>query len=93
MNMCNFFPFLRFGNLYTEENVAISGIHTHAGPGGYLQYLIYSITSLGFVQQSFDAIVNAIELSIVQAHENLKPGSIFINKGECFNYICFFLCI
>lgn len=64
--------------------MAISGIHTHAGPGGYLQYLIYSITSLGFVQQSFDAIVDAVELSIVQAHENLKPGSIFINKGEAF---------
>ncbi|XP_030950874.1 neutral ceramidase 2-like isoform X1 [Quercus lobata] len=71
----------RFGDLYTEENVAISGIDTHAGPGGYLQYLVYSITSLGFVHQSFDAIVNAIELSIVQAHNNLKPGSIFINKG------------
>lgn len=67
--------------MYTEENVAISDIHTHAGPGGYLQYLVYSITSLGFVHQSFDAIVNAIELSIVQAHNNLKPGSIFINKG------------
>ncbi|KAJ4702230.1 neutral ceramidase-like [Melia azedarach] len=75
----------RFGNLYTEENVAISGIHTHAGPGGYLQYLIYSITSLGFVQQSFDAIVNAIEQSIVQAHNNIKPGSILINKGDVEN--------
>ncbi|KAL6295490.1 hypothetical protein ACE6H2_003632 [Prunus campanulata] len=75
----------RFGDLYTEENVAISGIHTHAGPGGYLQYLVYSITSLGFVQQSFDAIVNAIEQSIVQAHHNLKPGSVFINKGDVVN--------
>ncbi|KAK7840742.1 neutral ceramidase 1 [Quercus suber] len=37
----------RFGDLYTEEKVAISGIHTHAGPGGYLHYLVYSITSLG----------------------------------------------
>ncbi|KAJ7957945.1 neutral ceramidase-like [Quillaja saponaria] len=75
----------RFGNLYTQENVAISGIHTHAGPGGYLQYLVYSVTSLGFVQQSFDAIVNAIEQSIVLAHNNLKPGLIFINKGEVHN--------
>ncbi|KAK2660844.1 hypothetical protein Ddye_007377 [Dipteronia dyeriana] len=75
----------RFGNLYTEENIAISGIHTHAGPGGYLQYLIYSITSLGFVQQSFDAIVTAIEQSIVQAHNSLKPGSIFINQGDVEN--------
>ncbi|XP_056177370.1 neutral ceramidase-like [Syzygium oleosum] len=67
---------LGFGDLYTEENVAISGIHTHAGPGGYLQYMLYSVTSLGFVQQSFDAVVNAVEQSIVQAHNNLKPGDV-----------------
>ncbi|WJX38997.1 Neutral ceramidase 2, variant 2 [Trifolium repens] len=72
----------RFGNLYTEENVAISGTHTHAGPGGYLQYVVYSVTSLGFVKQSFDAISNAVEQSIIQAHNNLKPGSIFINTGD-----------
>jgi neutral ceramidase len=70
--------------LYTEENVAISGTHTHAGPGGYLQYVVYSVTSLGFVKQSFDAISNAVEQSIIQAHNNLKPGSIFINTGEHF---------
>ncbi|PNY04722.1 neutral ceramidase [Trifolium pratense] len=72
----------RFGNLYTEENVAISGTHTHAGPGGYLQYIVYSVTSLGFVKQSFDAIANAVEQSIIQANNNLKPGSIFINTGD-----------
>lgn len=71
----------RYGNLYNEENVAISGTHTHAGPAGYLQYVVYSVTSLGFVHQSFDAIVTAIELSIIQAHNNLKPGSILINRG------------
>jgi len=68
--------------LYTEENVAISGTHTHAGPGGYLQYLVYSVTSLGFVKQSFDVIADAIEQSIIQAHNNLKPGSILINIGN-----------
>lgn len=72
----------RYGELYTEENVAISGIHTHAGPGGYLQYVVYIITSLGFVQQSFNALVDGIERSIMQAHDNLRPGSVFINKGE-----------
>ncbi|XP_058099529.1 neutral ceramidase 2-like [Magnolia sinica] len=72
----------RYGDLYNERNVAISGIHTHAGPGGYLQYVIYIITSLGFVRQSFDVIVNGIEKSIIQAHENLRPGSIFVNQGE-----------
>lgn len=72
----------RFGDLYTEQNVAISGIHTHAGPGGYLQYVVYIVTSLGFVRQSFDALVDGIEKSVVQAHENLQPSSIYINKGE-----------
>ncbi|XP_077214600.1 neutral ceramidase 2-like [Tasmannia lanceolata] len=72
----------RYGDLYNEQNVAISGIHTHAGPGGYLQYIVYIVTSLGFVRQSFDVIVDGIEKSIVQAHENLRPGSIFVNKGE-----------
>uniref|UniRef100_A0A7C9EVT8 Neutral ceramidase n=1 Tax=Opuntia streptacantha TaxID=393608 RepID=A0A7C9EVT8_OPUST len=72
----------RYGDLYTEKNVAISGIHTHAGPGGYLQYIVYIVTSLGFVRQSFDALVDGIEQSIIQAHGNLRPGSIFVNKGE-----------
>ena len=76
------YNFWRFGGLYTEENVAISGIHTHAGPGGYLQYMVYTVTSFGFVQQSFDAIVDAIEQSVIQAHESLKPGSVFINTGN-----------
>lgn len=46
--------------MYTERNVAISGIHTHSGPGGYLQYVLYDITSLGFVKQSWDAVVSGI---------------------------------
>ena len=73
--------FGRYGDLYNENNVAISGIHTHAGPGGYLQYVVYIITSLGFVRQSFDVIVDGIEQSIVEAHNNLRPGKIYVNKG------------
>lgn len=81
----------RYGDLYTEKNVAISGIHTHSGPGGFLQYVVYIVTSLGFVRQSFDVIVDGIEKSIIQAHENLHPGSIFVNKGmelPCLHFSC-----
>ncbi|KAK9129324.1 hypothetical protein Sjap_009811 [Stephania japonica] len=42
----------RYGDLYKEENIAISGTHTHAGPGGYLQYVVYSITSLGDLENA-----------------------------------------
>ncbi|KAK1270254.1 Neutral ceramidase [Acorus gramineus] len=75
----------RYGDLYTEQNVAISGIHTHSGPGGYLQYVVYIVTSFGFVRQSFEVIVDGIEKCIIQAHENLRPGIIYINKGELVN--------
>ncbi|KAG6785602.1 hypothetical protein POTOM_007171 [Populus tomentosa] len=50
---------------------------------GYFAMMGYTV--LGFVQQSFDALVNAIEQSVVQAHENLKPGSVFINTGDVEN--------
>ena len=43
---------------------------------------MYIVTSLGFVRQSFDALVDGIEKCIIQAHENLHPGSIFVNKGK-----------
>jgi Neutral/alkaline non-lysosomal ceramidase, N-terminal len=60
------------GSIYNETNVAISGIHTHSGPGGYLQYVLYDITSLGFVEQSWAAVVNGIaEVGCVR-----PPGSI-----------------
>lgn len=49
-----------FGDLYTEANVALSGIHTHSGPGGYLQYVLYDITALGFVDESYNALVDGI---------------------------------
>lgn len=53
-----------FGDLYNEDNVAISGIHTHSGPAGYWQYVLYEVTSLGFVKQSLDVTVNGIVESI-----------------------------
>jgi hypothetical protein len=59
---------VEFADMYTERNVAISGIHTHSGPGGYLQYVLYDITSLGFVEQSWEAVVSGI---VEVSHPNL----------------------
>lgn len=73
---------VEFADMYTERNVAISGIHTHSGPGGYLQYVLYDITSLGFVEQSWEAVVSGIVESIRRAHANIKPGKLRINSGE-----------
>ena len=54
-----------YGNLYTEENVCISGTHTHSGPVGFYQYVLYQLSSsMGFVEENFDVIVNGIVESI-----------------------------
>ncbi|KAG7668226.1 hypothetical protein KSW81_002124 [Nannochloris sp. 'desiccata'] len=74
---------LRYGpDLYTEQNVALSGTHTHSGPAGYLQYLVYDITGFGFVHETFEALVDGIEKAIVRAHDNLQPGKLSIAIGE-----------
>lgn len=72
----------RYGELYGEQNVALSGTHTHAGPAGYLQYMVYDIASKGFYPQTFNAIVDGVVLSIQRAHESLAPGSLAVGAHE-----------
>lgn len=68
--------------LYTHDNVMLSGIHTHSGPGAYSWYALYDITAFGFSEQSYDAVVNGITQAIVKAHKNIKGGKLFTNVGE-----------
>jgi len=72
----------RYGNLYNDENVMLSAIHTHSGPGGYAHEILFNITTLGFVPENYNVIVSGIVESIVRAHDNLQPGKILINRGE-----------
>jgi neutral ceramidase len=60
--------------LYTQQNVAVTGTHSHSGPGAWLNYLLPQITSKGFSKQSYDAIVSGAVLSIQKAHMSLQPG-------------------
>ncbi|XP_053307311.1 putative neutral ceramidase C [Spea bombifrons] len=71
----------KYGDLYRQDNVILSGTHTHAGPAGYFQYTIFMLSSKGFLRPATDAIVNGIFTSIVRAHETMKRGRIFLNKG------------
>lgn len=71
-----------FGSLYTARNVGLTGTHTHGGPGGYAEYVLFEVTSLGFVDDNFEAIVEGIYQSIVLAHQNVKPAFLFANEGE-----------
>lgn len=76
-------------NIYTNDNVLLSGIHTHAGPGGFSWYTLYDVTTLGFSKQSFNAVVDGIVSSIIRAHNDIAkqaPGArILLNSGKLYN--------
>ena len=60
--------------VYTKDNVAVTGTHSHSGPGAWLNYLLPQITSKGFNKQSYQAIVDGSVLAIRRAHESVSPG-------------------
>jgi neutral ceramidase len=72
----------RYGELYTEANVLLSATHTHAGPGGFSHYTLYNLSTLGFVEQNFDIIVEGIVQSIIRAHDTLGEGTVRLAAGD-----------
>lgn len=51
---------VKYGTLYRQDNVVLSGTHTHSGPAGYFQYTLFMITSKGYIKSSIQALVNGI---------------------------------
>nr|XP_004653058.2 neutral ceramidase [Jaculus jaculus] len=72
----------KYGSLYRRDNVILSGTHTHSAPAGFFQYTLFVLASEGFSNRTFEYMVSGIVKSIEMAHTNMKPGKIFINKGN-----------
>ena len=60
---------------YGSGNVAVTGTHSHSGPGAWFNYLLPQITSKGFDKQGYQAIVDGALLSIQRAHKSLTEVS------------------
>ena len=67
---------------YTARNVMISGTHTHSGPSGFFQYVLFDLAGSLFVNQTFTAFVDGVFDAIVAADAALQPGSITVAEGE-----------
>ena len=68
------------GDIYSADNVVLSATHTHSGPAGYMQYVLFEVTSLGFVPQTFQALVDGISRVItilIYNSKKLKTNIIF----------------
>ena len=60
----------------------MSATHTHSGPAGYMQYALYGISSYGFVQANFRAVVDGIVESIEKAHNSKRTARLSITTGR-----------
>jgi neutral ceramidase len=74
-----------YGGVYGDANVMLSATHTHSGPGAYSHYALYNLTSLGYDEQNYAAIVEGVYQSIVRAHNNVGLGEIQMNTGDLTN--------
>ena len=59
-------------SMYGRSNIAVTGTHSHSGPGAWFNYLLPQVTSLGFDKQSYQAVVDGAVLSIKRAHDSLQ---------------------
>ncbi|KAM9837123.1 neutral ceramidase [Aulostomus maculatus] len=73
---------VKYGDQYRQDNVVLSGTHTHAGPAGYFQYTLFMISSKGYIRSAIQPLVDGIVRSIEKAHCNMRLGRIFRNRGE-----------
>jgi len=62
-------------NMYTHDNLCISGTHTHSAPAGFLQYVLFQVSSLGYVPEAANAFVDGIVQSVLRAHNNVAYGA------------------
>ncbi|RJO78798.1 alkaline ceramidase [Nocardia panacis] len=72
----------RFGDRYTEQNVLLTSIHSHATCGGSSNDYAYNVSILGFQQQVYDAEVAGIVEAIAAADADLSPGSLALGRAE-----------
>merc|ERR1719422_3022053 len=70
-----------YPGVYNEANVVLSSTHTHSGPAGYMQYVLFNVPNLGFIKDTLDSLVRGIVLSIQRAEDGLQPGTIMYTKG------------
>ncbi|TJZ76816.1 alkaline ceramidase [Rhodococcus oryzae] len=71
-----------FGDTYTERNVMLTAVHSHAACGGASHDYAYNLAIMGFQQQVFDSEVNGIVDAITTAHKTLSAGSLAYGRSE-----------
>jgi len=67
---------------YQDENVMITGQHTHSAAGGYTQHLVYNMTTPGFQEDVYNQYRDGIVQAIVEADRALQSSEIYFHSAE-----------
>ncbi|WAQ96262.1 NCSEB-like protein [Mya arenaria] len=81
---------VNYGGKYTERNVCISGTHTHSGPAGFHQYLLFDITSMGFSIDRAESKIRPANLYKYDTDKEMTVLRIVDAEGKPFGMISWF---
>ncbi|KAJ6787132.1 hypothetical protein PWT90_10592 [Aphanocladium album] len=72
-------------SVYGNDNLALAAVHGHSGPGGWNNYLTPQIPGFGFVDESYQALVDGTIQAIKRAHQSLTEGSLDVGYTDIKN--------
>lgn len=75
----------KYSGRFNEQNVMLTATHTHVAPGGYSHYLLYNLTTLGFQEATFEALVSGIMRATERAIQNEAPATLSFGRSQLMN--------
>ncbi|KAJ6634842.1 Neutral ceramidase [Pseudolycoriella hygida] len=70
---------------WSDHNIMITASHTHSGVGGYVDNLVYQLPTFGYVDETFQPLVNGICNTIQKAAKNMQASKIIYGETDVLN--------
>ncbi len=67
---------------WNDSNVMLTAQHTHSGPGGMSQHLLYNLSIPGFRKNIFEQVAQGTALSILEAANSVQEAKLYWAKGS-----------
>lgn len=69
-------------SLFRDDNIMLTGQHTHSGPAGFSHYPLYNFSVPGFRPHIFEAIVRCFYDAIVKSYEHRQDAVLKFAHGD-----------
>jgi len=72
----------RMGPAFNEAAFVLTCTHTHSGPGGCSQDVLYNLVTPGFVPEHLEAVIVATVDAVVEAWQRIAPTELSLASGR-----------